>query len=105
MSGLKAEAATPGWVRVICTDDAMAAWIAEQGLQENVRLRSEGRCVLVPAGTEFTVKGEIKNVVTVIAKTTHYWQDHIAAEMKSTLFLEQLIERVGAGLRRVFKRG
>jgi sirohydrochlorin cobaltochelatase len=104
VSGLRATPDVPGWVSVQCADDAMAAWVAEQGMRENVHLRCAGACVFVPAGSAFQIKGEIKNVVTVIAKTTHYWQDHIANEMKSTLFLEQLIKRVGVGLQRLRKR-
>jgi sirohydrochlorin cobaltochelatase len=105
VSGLSAAAADQvGWVRVQCTDSAMSAWLAEQITLENVRARAAGDALLVPVGAAFTVKQEIKNVVTVVAKTTHYWQDHIAAEMKSTLALEGALKKAGAALRAVFGR-
>lgn len=104
VSGLSAVADAPGWVRIACPDSAMAAWLAEQGVQENVRMRADGATLLVPAGAGFTVKGEIKNVITVVAKTTHYWQDHIAAEMKSTLIIEGVLRRVGGAVRKLLGR-
>jgi sirohydrochlorin cobaltochelatase len=104
VSGLTATADAPGWVRVACPDSAMAAWLAEQGMVENVRMRAEGAALFVPAGARYEVKGEIKNVITVLAKTTHYWQDHIASEMKSTLALEGALRKVGGALRGLLGR-
>lgn len=31
-----------------------------------------------PAGPSFRLEREIKNAVTVAAKTAHYWQEHLA---------------------------
>jgi hypothetical protein len=31
-----------------------------------------------PAGPNFRLEKEIKNVITVVAKTTHHWKAHIA---------------------------
>jgi sirohydrochlorin cobaltochelatase len=100
VSGLRAQCDAPGWIAIDCKDPAMAAWLAEQGQAENVRLRARGEHLLAPCGTQFALKGEIKNVVTVVAKTTHYWQDHIALEIKNTLALEGLIGKISALFRR-----
>jgi sirohydrochlorin cobaltochelatase len=43
---------------------------------ENVLARREGSTLYLPAGPDFTLGGEIKNVVTVVAKTYHYWLEH-----------------------------
>ena len=32
--------------------------------------------MLVPAGPAFTLKDQVKSVVTVVAKVAHYWQMH-----------------------------
>jgi sirohydrochlorin cobaltochelatase len=43
---------------------------------ENVAARGEGSMLDLPAGPHFRLEKEIKNVVTVIAKTCHYWTGH-----------------------------
>ena len=68
--------ATPGWVGVVCADETMAAWLMEAILAENVIARCEGATLLLPAGPSFRLEKEIKNVVTVVAKTHHYWMEH-----------------------------
>ncbi|MBA3947644.1 MAG: hypothetical protein H0X37_24200 [Herpetosiphonaceae bacterium] len=85
VSGLQAVAGPPGWVAVQCTFPVMADWLAEAIIEEHVQARSEGAQLLVPAGEGFELTGEIKNVITVVAKTTHYWQDHLPAEVKQLL--------------------
>jgi hypothetical protein len=82
----------------------MAEWIAEQGVLENVMLRAEGSHVLVPCGTSWTIKGEVKNVVTVIAKTTHYWADHVPSEMKAALAVQEGLKRFGAVIRGMLRK-
>ncbi len=104
VSGLRARPDAPGWIAIDCKDASMAAWLAEQGVSENVRMRARGEHLLAPCGARYTLKGEIKNVITVVAKTTHYWQDHIALEVKNTLALEGLIGKIGAVFRRVAVR-
>jgi sirohydrochlorin cobaltochelatase len=94
VTGLGAEEApTRGWVRVTCASHAMAVWLLRAITMENVAVRSgEGRTVDVPVGPGFRLEKEIKNVVTSVAKTCHYWTGHIPAgqqraigEMLSTL--------------------
>jgi sirohydrochlorin cobaltochelatase len=67
----------PGWIGVVCHSEAMAIWLMRAIVVENVMARREGVVLYLPAGPGFTVDGEIKNVVTAIAKTHHYWIEHI----------------------------
>ncbi len=66
-----------GWVRVECYSDTMAAWLLRAIVMENVAARAEGRALDLPASPEFRLEREIKNVITVIAKTSHYWLEHM----------------------------
>lgn len=63
-----------GWVAVECESTRMAAWMAASIILENVEARSEGNRLLVPALPSFTLKSEVKSVITVVAKVHHYWQ-------------------------------
>lgn len=74
-----------GWIRVICHSDTMAAWMYRAITTENVAIRRDGRALDLPASPAFTVEKEIKNVVTVVAKTTHYWMNHIPREQKGAI--------------------
>lgn len=67
----------PGWIRVGCYSEAMASWLLRAVVMENVAARCEGRRLDVPAGPHFRLEKEIKNVVTVVAKTSHYWLHHM----------------------------
>jgi hypothetical protein len=74
---LKAErSAVPGWVRVDCESAVTAGWLARAIVMENVSARCEGKMLELPAGPAYRIEKEIKNVITAIAKTGHYWQDH-----------------------------
>jgi sirohydrochlorin cobaltochelatase len=55
----------------------MAIWLLRAIIVENVSVRREDRTLLLPAGPQFRLDGEIKNVVTAVAKTYHYWKEHI----------------------------
>ena len=68
----------PGWIGLECTDEEMAIWLLRAIVVENVTVRREDNVLWFPAGPHFRLEREIKNVVTVVAKTTHYWQEHIA---------------------------
>jgi sirohydrochlorin cobaltochelatase len=70
---------TPGWVCVTCQSDAMAEWLARAIVMENVAARRSGAILELPVAPHFRLEKEIKNVVTVIAKTCHYWIGHIPA--------------------------
>ena len=45
---------------------------------ENVSVRREAATIFLPASCTFSLEKEIKNVVTVVAKTYHYWSEHRA---------------------------
>jgi len=82
---------TVGWVRVTCPGDAMAGWLMRAAIMENVAARREGAILELPAAPHFRLAKEIKNVVTVAAKTTHYWVGHMPAEQQQAiaqLFIE-----------------
>lgn len=66
----------PGWVRVDCESEVTAGWLARAIVMENVSARCEGAGLELPAGPAYRLEKEIKNVITSIAKTGHYWQDH-----------------------------
>lgn len=104
VSGLPAQTAAPGWVAISCIDSAMAKWLAEAILAENVRARSDEALLLVPVGAHYTLKGEIKNVITAVAKTTHYWGEHLPSEVKTTLAMQEQFSRFGRSLARIFRR-
>jgi sirohydrochlorin cobaltochelatase len=67
---------SPGWVGVRCHDEAMAVWLLRAIIVENVMVRREGEVLYLPAGPAFRVHKEIKNVITAVAKSVHYWSAH-----------------------------
>jgi len=75
----------PGWVRVTCYSEAMAAWLLRAVVMENVAAQCEGRRLDVPAGPHFRLEKEIKNVVTVVAKTSHYWLGHTPPSQRQAI--------------------
>jgi sirohydrochlorin cobaltochelatase len=72
----------PGWLGVPCASEEMAIWLMRAIVVENVMARREGAVLYLPAGPRFTVDGEIKNVITAVAKTHHYWIEHTAARLR-----------------------
>ncbi|NJK81227.1 MAG: hypothetical protein HC876_06100 [Chloroflexaceae bacterium] len=103
VSGLPAAPAEPGWIAVACASPAMAQWLGESIVLENVAARWDAATLLLPAGPHYTLGGEIKNVITVIAKSHHYWIEHLPTDVKRTLavqnWLAQMGERVQGWLR------
>jgi sirohydrochlorin cobaltochelatase len=77
VTGLCAEPSpVSGWVRMYCTSAAMAGWLARAVVMENVSASFKGLRLDLPAGPSYRIDKEIKNVITVIAKTCHYWLEH-----------------------------
>jgi sirohydrochlorin cobaltochelatase len=74
--------ATPGWIRVACYSEAMAGWLLRAIVMENVAVRAERMALYLPAAPHFRLDREIKNVITVIAKTSHYWLGHVPDAQK-----------------------
>jgi len=80
-TGLFAEPQSPVWIAVSCESRAMAEWIGAAIVLENVTARVEDERFLLPAGPRFRLEDEVKSIVTVVAKTHHYWAMHeIAAK-------------------------
>jgi hypothetical protein len=96
VTGLRAYASpTPGWVSVTCTGDTMAEWLLRAIVMENVAARRAGSVLELPAAPRFRVEKEIKNVITVIAKTCHYWVGHVPAVQQreiGDLFMRMAID-------------
>jgi sirohydrochlorin cobaltochelatase len=85
-TGLEAQPSpTPGWVRVGCFSETMAAWLLRAIVTENVAVRGRGRTLDLPAAPHFRLEKEIKNVITVIAKTCHYWMGHTPPDQRQTI--------------------
>lgn len=70
----------PGWIGMACDDEDMAVWLLRAIVVENVAVRREGRNLFFPAAPDFVLSREIKNVITVVAKTNHYWQEHLTSQ-------------------------
>jgi sirohydrochlorin cobaltochelatase len=76
-TGLYAESTGNGWLAVTCESRAMAAWLCATIILENVEARVEEDRLLVPAGPGYRLEDEVKSIITVLAKTNHYWQAHV----------------------------
>ena len=86
VTGLRAyPSPTPGWVSVTCLGDAMAGWLVRAIVMENVAARHAGAVLELPAAPHFQLEREIKNVITVIAKTCHYWMGHVPHEQQRAI--------------------
>ncbi len=84
-TGLYAEPADEdGWLAVTCESTKMAAWLAAAIILENVDARFDEERLLVPASPSFALKDEVKSVITVLAKTHHYWLEHAGGGMPAT---------------------
>ena len=72
------ESPSPGWVRMECPTAGMAAWLLRAITIENVAVRADGAFLELPVGPAYRPLKEIRNVITVIAKTAHYWVGHMS---------------------------
>jgi hypothetical protein len=77
-TGLAAELAEPGWIAIACESRRMAAWLCAAIIVENVDARVEGSRLLLPAGPDFVLDDQVRSVITVVAKTHHYWREHLS---------------------------
>ena len=78
-TGLEAAPAGPGLIAIRCDSPRMAAWLCAAIILENVDARVEGDRLLLPAGPDFRLEDQVKSVITVVAKTHHYWREHLEA--------------------------
>jgi sirohydrochlorin cobaltochelatase len=85
-AGLETEGSlVPGWISVACCTETMAEWLVRAIVMENVAARQENRWIELPVGPAFRLEKEIKNVVTVVAKTSHYWLGHMPAAQQRAI--------------------
>ncbi len=77
VAGLDSSLRDDGWLAVHCGSKRMAAWLCAAIILENVEARCEGEDLLLPAAEGFELTNEVKSLVTVVAKTNHYWQAHL----------------------------
>jgi hypothetical protein len=75
--------AAPGWIAVICRGPTMASWLTRAIVAENVHARCENEKLYLPAGPRYRVEKEIKNVITSLAKTNHYWSEHLTSDQRT----------------------
>ena len=73
----------PGWVGVRCESEEEAAWLQFAVTAENVSARRRQAVLQLPAGPDFRVEKEIKNVVVALLKAEHYWDGHLTATQQS----------------------
>jgi hypothetical protein len=86
VTGLGCEPSTvPGWIHVDCESSGMAAWLYRAIVMENVSARLEDTAVGLPVGPHYRIEKEIKNVITSLAKTSHYWMDHMSRSQQQTI--------------------
>jgi sirohydrochlorin cobaltochelatase len=86
VTGLRAYVSpTPGWISVTCHGDAMAGWLMRAIVMENVAAHRRGAILELPAAPHFRIEKEIKNVITVVAKTCHYWMGHIPQDQQQAI--------------------
>lgn len=84
--GLAAHPSIPGWVRVNCASKEMAGWLLRAITMENISARCENVELFLPAGPRYRIEKEIKNVITAIAKTCHYWLAHMWPGQQRAIF-------------------
>ena len=81
VTGLAADVApVSGWVRMYCRNEAMAGWLARAIALENISVYVQGSVLCLPAAPSFRMEKEIKNVLTAVAKSSHYWVAHASLE-------------------------
>ncbi|WP_420641899.1 hypothetical protein [Candidatus Leptofilum sp.] len=101
VAAMTAVPAEPGWLQIECDSAGQARWLAEAIEEENVQARHESNLLFVPVGDAFRLKQEIKNVITAVAKTTHYWQEHLAVEVKHALAIQDKLGGIWQKLKNV----
>jgi sirohydrochlorin cobaltochelatase len=79
LKGVRSRA--PGWVGVQCESEEMAIWLLRAIVVENICVRREGVLLFLPAGPRFRLEHEIRNVITALAKTHHYWKEHLSVQL------------------------
>lgn len=76
---------TDGWIRVECDTSVKAGWLVRAIAMENISTRCHGSSVELPAGPDYRIEKEVKNVITSVAKTCHYWDDHMSLSQQARI--------------------
>jgi sirohydrochlorin cobaltochelatase len=84
-TGLYAESTAPGDLAVSCESPAMARWMAAAITLENVDVRIDEDRIVLPVGADYRLDDEVKSIITVVAKTHHYWQAHMSTAEQADL--------------------
>lgn len=82
VSSLAVNPGEEGFVELRCSDAGMAGWMTRAINMENVAAVLDGTTVKLPAGPHFRLEKEIKNVITSVAKTAHYYVHHMSQQQK-----------------------
>jgi sirohydrochlorin cobaltochelatase len=75
----------------------MAAWLCASIILENVDARCTDDTLYVPARGDYELKNEVKSVITVVAKTHHYWLEHVASQQAPDGCTSRAAWRINAG--------
>jgi len=78
-------AAQGSWIGVQCRSVGMAGWLVRAIVMENIQARHDAETLFLPAGPDFRLAKEIKNVITAMAKACHYWTDHMSKEQHESI--------------------
>ncbi|MCA0350489.1 MAG: hypothetical protein LCH85_00705 [Chloroflexi bacterium] len=105
VSGLSAHIGeNPEWLAIECPIVGQAQWLAGAINQEHVAAQATGQQLLVPIHQDFSLKSEIKSVITVVAKTTHYWTEHLPQSVKQSFAIQAQLSKAGQKIKRLFNR-
>ncbi len=105
VSGLSAHMSdATEWLAIECPIVGQAQWLAGAINQEHVAAQANGQQLWVPIHQDFSLKSEIKSVITVVAKTTHYWTEHLPQSVKQSFAIQAQFSNVGQKLKRLFSR-
>lgn len=77
VSGYQAWDNRDGWIGIKLFNKNVAKWYSKIINSENVECKVEGSSIFLPVNDDFSLEKEIKNVVTVIAKSSDYWKFHM----------------------------
>jgi len=83
VTGLPAHPFNHGWVDVSCKSSVQASWLAREARLEGIASVAVGARWSLPAARGWRIEQEIKSVMTVAAKTHHYWTTHLGIAVTS----------------------
>ncbi len=85
VSGRESVHGMPHTIMVFCRTSEEAIWMVGAMTAEGVGCRRFSELAIeLPVRAEWTVEKEVKNVITAVAKCTHYWDQHVALVVPPT---------------------